>query len=111
MRSARPQTRRTPVMIKICASAFALLAALSLPSGVFAADQDLAAPNRIGLSSAPNMLSVRLNTSSPGNGDPAVAKGYQDLFVGFIKKHPDCQLQMKIENQDIGTGQRKMLDE
>jgi multiple sugar transport system substrate-binding protein len=98
-------------MIKTCASAFALVAALSLPSSVFAADQDLAAPNRIGLSSDPNTLSVRLNTSSPGNGDPAVAKGYQDLFVEFIKKHPDWQLQMQIETQDIGNEQAKMLEE
>jgi multiple sugar transport system substrate-binding protein len=98
-------------MIKTCASAFALVAAVSLPSGVFAADQNLAAPNRIGLPSAPNTLSVRLNTSSPGNGDPAVAKGYQDLFVEFIKKHPDWQLQMQIETQDIGNEQAKMLEE
>ncbi len=96
---------------KLPVSAFAFAIALSPLSAAFAADQDLVAPDRIGLANAPNTLSVRLNTSSPGNGDPAVAKSYQDLFVAFIKKHPDWRLEMQIETQDIGNEQAKMLEE
>ena len=96
---------------KLTASVFALVIASSPLSPAVAADQDLVAPDRIGLASAPNTLSVRLNTSSPGNGDPAVAKGYRDLFVAFIKQHPDWRLEMQIETQDIGNEQAKMLEE
>lgn len=98
-------------MTRTCVSALALIAALTMPSFVLAADQDLVAPDRIGNANAPNTLTVRLNTSSPGNGDPAVAKGYQDLFVSFIKRHPDWRLEMQIETQDIGNEQAKMLEE
>ncbi len=96
---------------KLTASVFALVIASSPLSPAVAADQDLVAPDRIGLASAPNKLSVRLNTSSPGNGDPAVAKGYRDLFVAFIKQHPDWRLELQIETQDIGNEQAKMLEE
>jgi len=78
---------------------------------VFAQDSDLSAPDRIGLASAPNKLTVRLTGDSPGNADPAIAKGYTDLFVAFIKKHPDWQLTMQIETNDIGTEQAKMLEQ
>jgi len=54
---------------------------------------------------------VRLTGDSPGNADPAIAKGYTDLFVAFIKKHPDWQLTMQIETNDIGTEQAKMLEQ
>ena len=96
---------------KLSVSALALVVALAPLSSALAADQDLVAPDRIGLASAPNKLTVRLNTSSPGNGDPAIAKGYRDLFVAFIKKHPDWQLELQIETQDIGNEQAKMLEE
>jgi multiple sugar transport system substrate-binding protein len=91
--------------------ALALTTALCAPVAVFAQDSDLAAPDRIGLASAPNKMVVRLTTDSPGNPDPALAKGYTDLFVAFIKKHPDWQLTMQIETQDIGNEQAKMLEE
>jgi multiple sugar transport system substrate-binding protein len=91
--------------------ALALTTAICAPLTALAADQDLSAPDRIGLASAPNKLVVRLNTDSPGASDPDVAKGYTDLFVAFIKKHPDWQLQMEIETQDIGNEQAKMLEE
>jgi multiple sugar transport system substrate-binding protein len=91
--------------------ALALTTALCAPVAAMAQDQDLSAPDRIGLASAPNKMTVRLNTDSPGNSDPNIAKGYTDLFVAFIKKHPDWQLQMQIETQDIGNEQAKMLEE
>lgn len=97
--------------IRTSVGALALIVSLWLPPWALAADSDLVSSSRIGLASAPNKLAVRLNTSSPGNGDPAVAKGYQDLFVAFIKKHPDWQLEMQIETQDIGNEQAKMLEE
>ena len=89
----------------------ALTSAICAPFAAAAQDQNLSAPDRIGLASAPNKMVVRLNTDSPGNSDPQVAKGFTDLFVAFIKKHPDWQLQMQIETQDIGNEQAKMLTE
>jgi multiple sugar transport system substrate-binding protein len=96
-------------MIRRIVSALALTTALCASMPVLA--QDLAAPDRIGLASAPNKLVVRLTTDSPGNADATLAKGYQDLFVDFIKKYPDWQLQLQIMSQDIGTEQAKMLEQ
>jgi len=99
------------MMIRRLVGALALTTALCVPAVVFAQDADLSAPDRIGLASAPNKMTVRLTTDSPGNPDPTLAKGYTDLFVAFIKKHPDWQLSMQIETQDIGNEQAKMLEE
>ncbi|WDR03506.1 extracellular solute-binding protein [Devosia algicola] len=98
-------------MITRLVGALALSTALCASLPTFAQDQDLAAPDRIGLSSAPNKLVVRLTGDSPGNTDPDIAAGYKDLFVAFIKKHPEWQLQLQIQTQDIGTEQAKMLEQ
>ena len=96
-------------MIRRFVGALALTTALcaSLP----ALADDLATKDRIGLASAPNVLVTRLTLDSPANTDPAIAKGYQDLFVAFIKKHPDWQLQMQYMSSDIGNEQAKMLEQ
>ena len=96
-------------MLKSFVGALALTTALCASLPVFA--DDLSAPDRIGLASAPNKLVVRLTGDSPGNPDATLAKGYTDLFVAFIKKHPDWQLTMQIETTDIGTEQAKMLEQ
>jgi len=98
-------------MMKSLVGALALTTALCAALPVFAQDADLSAPDRIGLASAPNKLVVRLTGDSPGNPDAATAKGFTDLFVAFIKKHPDWQLQMQIQTNDIGTEQAKMLEQ
>ncbi|HEV7718018.1 MAG TPA: extracellular solute-binding protein [Arsenicitalea sp.] len=89
--------------------ALALTTALCLSLPAFA--QELATKDRIGLADAPNKLVVRLTLDSPANADATLAKGYQDLFVEFIKKHPDWQLQMQYMSSDIGTEQAKMLEQ
>jgi multiple sugar transport system substrate-binding protein len=91
--------------------ALALTTALCVSLPVLAQDSDLATKDRIGLASAPNKLVVRFTLDSPANADPAIAKGYTDLYVAFIKKHPDWQLQMQYMSQDIGNEQAKMLEQ
>jgi len=73
--------------------------------------QELATKDRIGLADAPKTLTVRLTNDSQNNADPAIAQGYQKLFVDFIKKHPDWKLQMQFMSADIGTEQAKMLEQ
>lgn len=90
-------------------SAFALSTMLFSASVSFA--QELATKDRIGLADAPKSLVVRLTNDSPNNSDPAIAEGYQKLFVDFIKKHPDWKLQMQFMSSDIGTEQAKMLEQ
>lgn len=90
-------------------SAFALSTMLFSASTSFA--QELATKDRIGLADAPKSLVVRLTNDSPNNSDPAIAEGYQKLFVDFIKKHPDWKLQMQFMSSDIGTEQAKMLEQ
>ncbi len=90
-------------------SVFALSTMLFSASTSFA--QELATKDRIGLADAPKSLVVRLTNDSPNNSDPAIAEGYQKLFVDFIKKHPDWKLQMQFMSSDIGTEQAKMLEQ
>lgn len=90
-------------------SAFALSTMLFSVPAAFA--QELATKDRIGLADAPKTLSVRLTNDSPNNADPAIAAGYQKIFVDFIKKHPDWKLQMQFMSADIGTEQAKMLEQ
>jgi multiple sugar transport system substrate-binding protein len=73
--------------------------------------QELATKDRIGLENAPKTLVVRLTNDSPNNADPAIAEGYQKLFVDFIKNHPDWKLQLQFMSADIGTEQAKMLEQ
>jgi multiple sugar transport system substrate-binding protein len=96
-------------MMKSIVSAFALSTALYAAQPCSA--QELATKDRIGLENAPKVLAVRLTNDSPNNADPALADGYQKLFVEFIKKHPDWRLQMQFMSADIGTEQAKMLEQ
>lgn len=93
----------------------AFVSALALSTMLFslpaAFAQELATKDRIGLADAPKTLTVRLTNDSPNNADPAIAQGYQKLFVDFIKKHPDWKLQMQFMSADIGTEQAKMLEQ
>ncbi|WP_413989568.1 extracellular solute-binding protein [Labrys okinawensis] len=89
----------------------ALALSTILCSALPAYSDDLTASDRIGLASAPNKLILRVTLDSPGNADAAIGKGYQDLYVDFIKKHPDWQLQLQYMSQDIGTEQAKMLEQ
>ncbi|MDR6902220.1 extracellular solute-binding protein [Rhizobium miluonense] len=93
----------------------AFVSALALSTMLFslpaALAQELATKDRIGLADAPKTLTVRLTNDSPNNADPAIAQGYQKLFVDFIKKHPDWKLQMQFMSADIGTEQAKMLEQ
>lgn len=96
-------------MIRATVSALALSTALfSLHT---ASAQELAAKDRIGLANAPKSLVVRLTNDSPNNADPAIAEGYQKIFVDFIKKYPDWKLQLQFMSADIGTEQAKMLEQ
>jgi multiple sugar transport system substrate-binding protein len=92
-----------------------IVSALALSTMLFAVQsgyaQELATKDRIGLEKAPKSLVVRLTNDSPNNADPAIADGYQKLFVEFIKKHPDWKLQMQFMSADIGTEQAKMLEQ
>ncbi|MFK0164951.1 extracellular solute-binding protein [Rhizobium sp. NPDC090279] len=93
----------------------AFVSALALSTMLFsvpaAFTQELATKDRIGLADAPKTLTVRLTNDSQNNADPAIAAGYQKLFVDFIKKHPDWKLQMQFMSADIGTEQAKMLEQ
>ena len=93
----------------------AFVSALALSTMLFslpaALAQELATKDRIGLADAPKTLTIRLTNDSPNNADPAIAQGYQKLFVDFIKKHPDWKLQMQFMSADIGTEQAKMLEQ
>ncbi|ACE95051.1 sugar ABC transporter substrate-binding protein (plasmid) [Rhizobium phaseoli] len=93
----------------------ATVSALTLSTVLFSAStifaQELATKDRIGLADAPKTLVVRLTNDSPNNSDPAIAEGYQKIFVDFIKKHPDWKLQMQFMSSDIGTEQAKMLEQ
>ena len=93
----------------------AFVSALALSTMLFSVPaafaQELATKDRIGLAAAPKTLTVRLTNDSPNNADPAIAQGYQKLFVDFIKKHPDWKLQMQFMSADIGTEQAKMLEQ
>ncbi|NLS17596.1 extracellular solute-binding protein [Rhizobium sp. P40RR-XXII] len=93
----------------------AFVSALALSTMLFsmpaAFAQEIATKDRIGLADAPKTLTVRLTNDSPNNADPAIAKGYQALFIDFIKKHPDWKLQMQFMSTDIGTEQAKMLEQ
>lgn len=92
-----------------------IVSALALSTMLFAVQsgyaQELATKDRIGLEKAPKSLVVRLTNDSPNNADPAIADGYQKLFVEFIKKYPDWKLQMQFMSADIGTEQAKMLEQ
>ena len=87
----------------------AFVSALALSTMLFSVPaafaQELATKDRIGAADAPKTLIVRLTNDSPNNADPAIAEGYQKLFVEFIKKHPDWKLQMQFMSADIGTEQ------
>lgn len=96
-------------MIKSIVSALALSTACIAIQPCVA--QELTTKDRIGLENAPKSLVVRLTNDSPNNADPAIADGYQKLFVDFIKKHPDWKLQMQFMSADIGTEQAKMLEQ
>ena len=96
-------------MIRATVSALALASALLSVHAVFA--QELATKDRIGLADAPKTLVVRLTNDSPNNADPAIADGYQKLFVDFIRKYPDWKLQLQFMSTDIGTEQAKMLEQ
>jgi multiple sugar transport system substrate-binding protein len=93
----------------------AIVSALALSTALFsmhtASAQELAAKDRIGLAEAPKSLVVRLTNDSPNNADPAIAEGYQKIFVDFIKKYPDWKLQLQFMSADIGTEQAKMLEQ
>ncbi|AYG69929.1 MULTISPECIES: extracellular solute-binding protein [unclassified Rhizobium] len=93
----------------------AFVSALALSTMLFSVPtafaQEIATKDRIGLADAPKTLTVRLTNDSPNNADPAIAKGYQTLFIDFIKKHPDWKLQMQFMSTDIGTEQAKMLEQ
>ncbi|NMN71478.1 multiple sugar transport system substrate-binding protein [Rhizobium sp. 57MFTsu3.2] len=93
----------------------AFISALALSTMLFSVPaafaQELATKDRIGAADAPKTLVVRLTNDSPNNADPAIAEGYQKLFVDFIKKHPDWKLQMQFMSADIGTEQAKMLEQ
>ncbi|MFB2566599.1 extracellular solute-binding protein [Rhizobium sp. IMFF44] len=93
----------------------AFVSALALSTMLFSVPaafaQELATKDRIGLADAPKTLTVRLTNDSQNNADPAIAQGYQKLFVDFIKKHPDWKLQMQFMSADIGTEQAKMLEQ
>jgi multiple sugar transport system substrate-binding protein len=100
---------RRPIMNRATVSALALSTALfSLNT---ASAQELAAKDRIGQANAPKSLVVRLTNDSPNNADPEIAKGYQTIFVDFIKKYPDWKLQLQFMSADIGTEQAKMLEQ
>ncbi|UWU23768.1 ABC transporter substrate-binding protein (plasmid) [Rhizobium sp. CB3060] len=92
-----------------------IVSALALSTMLFAVQsgyaQELATKDRIGLENAPKSLVVRLTNDSPNNADPKIADGYKQLFVDFIKKHPDWKLQMQFMSADIGTEQAKMLEQ
>jgi multiple sugar transport system substrate-binding protein len=96
-------------MMKSIVSALALSTMLCAVQSGHA--QELATKDRIGLEKAPKSLVVRLTNDSQNNADPAIADGYQKLFVDFIKKHPDWKLQMQFMSADIGTEQAKMLEQ
>jgi multiple sugar transport system substrate-binding protein len=96
-------------MIRATVGALALSTALFSVHAALA--QELATKDRIGLADAPKTLVVRLTNDSPNNADPAIADGYQKLFVEFIKKHPDWKLQLQFMSADIGTEQAKMLEQ
>lgn len=100
---------RRPIMKRAFVSALALSTMLFSVPAAFA--QELATKDRIGLADAPKTLTVRLTNDSQNNADPAIAQGYQKLFVDFIKKHPDWKLQMQFMSADIGTEQAKMLEQ
>lgn len=93
----------------------ATISALALSTALFslhtASAQELATKDRIGLENAPKSLVVRLTGDSPNNADPAIAEGYQKIFVDFIQKHPDWKLQLQFMSGDIGTEQAKMLEQ
>ncbi|RAX37426.1 extracellular solute-binding protein [Rhizobium tropici] len=93
----------------------AFVSALALSTMLFSVPaafaQEIATKDRIGLADAPKTLMVRLTNDSPNNADPAIAKGYQTLFIDFIKKYPDWKLQMQFMSTDIGTEQAKMLEQ
>ncbi len=72
---------------------------------------DLVAKDRIGPADAPKVLSFRLTGDGPGNTDPAVAEGYQKLFVEFIKKHPGWQIKLERMSDNIGQEQARMLEQ
>ncbi|MEF0943964.1 extracellular solute-binding protein [Rhizobium sp. BR 362] len=92
-----------------------IVSALALSTMLFAVQpgyaQELATKDRIGLENAPKTLVVRLTNDSPNNADPKIADGYKQLFVEFIKKHPDWKLQVQFMSADIGTEQAKMLEQ
>lgn len=89
----------------------ALLATVaSLVAGVAGA-QDLITKDRVGPADAPKTLTFRLTGDGPGNTDPAVAEGYQKLFVDFIKKNPGWQIKLERMSDNIGQEQARMLEQ
>ncbi len=89
----------------------AMLATVAtLVAGAALAD-DLVAKDRIGPADAPKVLSFRLTGDGPGNTDPAVAEGYQKLFVEFVKKHPGWQIKLERMSDNIGQEQARMLEQ
>ncbi len=72
---------------------------------------DLVAKDRIGPADAPKVLSFRLTGDGPGNTDPAVAEGYQKLFLDFVQKHPGWQIKLERMSDNIGQEQARMLEQ
>lgn len=72
---------------------------------------DLITKDRVGPADAPKTLTFRMTGDGPGNTDPAVAEGYQKLFVEFIKKHPGWQIKLERMSDNIGQEQARMLEQ
>ncbi|MCX5496739.1 extracellular solute-binding protein [Kaistia dalseonensis] len=72
---------------------------------------DMITKDRVGPADAPKVLSFRLTGDGPGNTDPAVAEGYQKLFVDFIQKHPGWQIKLERMSDNIGQEQARMLEQ
>ena len=89
----------------------ALLASVTLAVPISASADDLFSNNRIGLADAPNKVVFRMTTDGPGNNIPEMAEGYKNLFVDFIKKHPDWQIETQLMTGDIGQEQARMLEQ
>ena len=75
------------------------------------AAQDLVAPDRVGSTDAPNVLTVRVNANqSPNSPQPAQKEAFAEVWQTFAEAHPDWRLEFEFFGSDIGSEHARLLE-
>src|SRR3954451_7693482 len=66
--------------------------------------------DRVGKADAPKILKLQINASySPQASTPSIAKGFRQLFIDWVKKHPEWRLDLNIIGGSMTTTEQAHL--